>query len=260
MHPEKILQVAVEAARGAAEIILKGAEQVKTVNFKGRADLVTDTDTSTEKFICTKIIDSFPDHGILAEETGTIGKNTEYLWVIDPLDGTTNFVHNYPAFAVSIGVFHQKEPLVGCVIELPAFQIYTALKNYGAYCNEKPIKVSLVDKLENALFVTGFGYEHHELWESNMELFKKFTDIGHGVRRLGAAAVDLCHLASGKVDGYWEYDLHPWDTAAGMLIVQEAGGKVTKMNGEKYSISENEILASNHGLHQQMLDFIHTKL
>ena len=169
------------------------------------------------------------------------------------MDGTTNFVHDYPSFGVSIGLTHNNKPIVGCVIELPANNTYTAISGQGAYCNNESISVSEVNELGNALYVTGFGYKHGELWEQNMVLFKKFTDIGQGVRRLGAASVDFCHIASGKVDGFWEFDLHPWDMAAGILIVEEAGGTVTKMDGSHYSIYDNEILATNGLIHQKMM-------
>ena len=196
----------------------------------------------------------FPDHGFLAEESGSSLPEAEYRWIIDPLDGTTNFVHDYPSFGVSIGILKNEEPIVACVVELPVRNIYTAIKGQGAFCNNVAISVSDVDDLEKSLYVTGFGYEHGERWERNMILFKRFTVIGQGVRRLGAAAVDLCHIASGKVDGFWEFDLHPWDTAAGILIVKEAGGMVTNMDGSTYSIFNNEILATNGLIHQKMVD------
>jgi len=247
-----IENVAVLAAKKAANIILEAADRPKTVDYKGLTDLVTETDQRSEKTIIETILNAFPDHQILAEETGESGSN-EYLWVIDPLDGTTNFVHGYPSFAVSIAVFHNHQPIVGVVAELPANRLYTAAHGQGAFCDGEPIHVSNVDRLEQSLLVTGFGYDHEEAWEANMELFKTFTDITQGVRRLGAAAIDICHVARGCADGFWEFELHPWDPAAGMLILREAGGVVTRMDGGPFSIYDKQILATNGKIHQQML-------
>ena len=253
MHLNRILDLAVTAAKGAADIILSASDQPKVVDHKGINDLVTQTDKESEQYICQVINDEFPDHGILAEESGSTLPNADFQWFIDPLDGTTNFVHDYPSFAVSIGVHQNNKPIAGCVIELPANHVYTAIKGEGAFCDDNNISVSTIKDLEKSLLVTGFGYQHGERWEHNMVLFKRFTDICQGVRRLGAAAVDLCHIASGKVDGFWEFDLHPWDSAAGILIVSEAGGKISKMDGFEYSIYDKEILVSNGLLHDQMI-------
>ncbi len=217
---------------------------------------MTKTDKQSEIFICNKLREVFPDHGILAEESGPSLPEAEYQWIIDPLDGTTNFVHNYPSFSVSIGVMKNKEPVVACVVELPVRNIYTAIKGQGAFCNNEKISVSSVNDLEKSLYVTGFGYEHGERWEQNMILFKRFTDIGQGVRRLGAASVDLCHIASGKVDLFWEFDLHPWDTAAGILIVTEAGGTISKIDGNPFMIYDKQIIASNGLIHNKFINEI----
>jgi len=143
--------------------------------------------------------------------------------------------------------------LDACVIEISSDTIYTAINKEGAFCNNNPIKVSSENNLQKSLLVTGFGYDHDEKWEANMNLFKSFTDITQGVRRLGAASVDLCHVACGIVDGFWEFDLHPWDTAAGILIVLEAGGMITQMDGKRYDIFQRQILASNGHIHEFML-------
>ena len=250
------MDVAISAAQGAADIILLASKESKFSIHKGRTDLVTKTDKDSEEFVCNKIREVFPKHGILAEESGCSLSESEYQWIIDPLDGTTNFVHDYPSFGVSIGIIKNEEPIVACVVELPARNIYTAIKGQGAFCNNKAISVSSVDDLEKSLYVTGFGYEHGELWEQNMILFKRFTDIGQGVRRLGAAAVDLCHVASGKADGFWEFDLHPWDTAAGILIVTEAGGTISKIDGAPFMINDKQIIASNGFIHNKFIDEI----
>ncbi len=248
-----LLTVALQAAREATKIILAAADQPHQVDHKGRTNLVTDTDRRAEARIITVIRDHFPQHTILAEESGKSTTSGDCTWIIDPLDGTTNFVHGYPSYAVSIGVWAQDQPQVSVVVELPLNNVYAAVRGAGATCNEKPIHVSPVKELSQALLVTGFGYEHNHLWHTNMDLFKQLTDLTQGVRRLGSAAVDLCHVASGKVDAFWELDLHPWDTAGGVLLVQEAGGIVTTMRGDPYSIYDKQILASNSALHAALL-------
>ncbi len=257
---EDIYSVATHAARTSAAIILSALELPRSVEHKGRTDLVTQTDKQSEKNIIAIIQASFPDHDILAEESGVTTYNSKYLWVIDPLDGTTNFVHGYPSFGVSIAVFYQDEPIVAVIAELPSNRLFSAIKGKGAFCDNQPISVSNNNDLEKSLLVTGFGYEHSEHWQSNMSLFKTFTDITQGVRRLGAASIDLCHVALGVVDGFWEYDLHPWDTAAGILIVEEAGGKITQMNGNSYSIYDDSIVASNGKLHNSLVRTISNHL
>ena len=249
---KELASFAENVALSAGKIILESINNIE-VDFKGKTDLITNIDLESERSIIDKIINSYPSHNILSEEHGLTNNNSDYLWVIDPLDGTTNFVHSYPSYGVSIGLLYKNNPEIGVVLELPSKNLYSAIKGSGAYKNGQKISVSKVPKLTNSLHVTGFGYEHGEKWEINMKLFKYFTDITQGVRRLGAASIDLCHLASGVVDGFWELGLHPWDTAAGIVIVEEAGGKITKMNGEPFNIYEDQIVATNGLLHSKML-------
>ena len=249
----QIFQTANSAIEKASKIVMDAHKLPKITEYKGKTDLVTKTDRQSESVIISEIQKVFPEHGIIAEESDKINVESEYQWIIDPLDGTTNFVHNYPAFGISIGVLYKGQPICGIVKELPANHTYSAIKEKGAFCDGKQIRVSDVNSLDQSLLVTGFGYEHGEKWSANMELFKQFTDITQGVRRLGAAAVDLCHVASGKIDGYWEFDLQPWDSAAGTLIVREAGGKVTKMDGTEYSVNKKQILATNGKIHDTMV-------
>ena len=253
INNDDYLSVAIEAAFTASHIIMDALDKPRVAEHKGKTDLVTNTDHVSEKTIKSIIRSSFPNHTILAEESGQDSSQSDYLWIIDPLDGTTNFVHSYPSFAVSIGFFHQNEPVIGVVMEMPHTKLYSAIKGEGAWCEGQPISCSKIDSLEKSLLVTGFGYEHGKLWEKNMALFKHFTNMTQGVRRLGAAAVDLCHVASGKVDGLWEYDLKPWDTAAGILIAQEAGAVVSRLDGSDYSIYDNNICVSNPSIHQEMV-------
>ena len=248
-----IFQTANSAIEKATQIVIEAHNLPKIAEYKGKTNLVTQTDRQSEEIIISTIQNIFPEHGIIAEESGSTNKESEYQWIIDPLDGTTNFVHSYPSFGISIGVMHKDEYICGIVKELPANHTYSAIKGKGAFCDGKQIRVSSVETLDKSLLVTGFGYEHDEKWSANMKLFKQFTDTTQGVRRLGAAAIDLCHVACGKVDGYWEFDIQPWDTSAGVLIIQEAGGKVTKMDGSKYSIHNPQILATNGKIHSDML-------
>ncbi|HIA80168.1 MAG TPA: inositol monophosphatase [Candidatus Marinimicrobia bacterium] len=256
LNNESILKIATEAAVSASHIIMDGLGVPRKADYKGRTNLVTDIDLKSEQIIKSKIRAQFPDHDILAEESEKEIMGSDYCWFIDPLDGTTNFIHGYPSFAVSIALFYKNVPLIGVVVEMPDIKIYTAIKDKGAWCEEQSIFCSETPTLEKSLLVTGFGYQHGENWESNMKLFKHFTDTTQGVRRLGAAAVDLCHVASGKVDGFWEFDLKPWDTAAGILIAAEAGAIVSRLDGSDYSIFDDQILASNGSVHKEMIDQI----
>lgn len=255
-----ILSCAIKAGEAASKHIHNAIGDIGEVLYKGPTHLVTETDKLSEKTIIDHIKNKFPSHGILAEESGKDKIDSEFLWVIDPLDGTTNFVHDYPSYSISIACIHNNEPIVGVVFEFPSKHCYTAIKGQGARKDGKAIQVSKITELNQSLLVTGFGYEHGENWHTNMELFKKFTGVTQGVRRLGAASVDLCHLASGIVDGFWEFDLQPWDTAAGTLIATESGGKVSQINGDKYSLYNNNILATNGLIHHAMIQNINTTL
>ena len=257
---EIILNVAVEAALSASNIIMEASEKTRIYENKGVADFVTKTDLESEKLIKTFITNKFPDHNIIAEESPNTNNGSDYLWVIDPLDGTTNFIHGYPSFSVSIGIYFKNEPIVAVVMEMPHKKIYSAIKNKGAWCEGIPIYCSKTGLLKESLLITGFGYRHDELWEKNMKLFKYFTDICHGVRRLGSAAIDICHVATGQADGFWEFDLKPWDTAAGILIAKESGCIVTKLDGTNYNIHENNILITNGNIHNEIIKSFNDQL
>ena len=258
MYPiknEEILEVAVEASLAASDIIMEAAHNplIKKIK-KSDSDLVTDTDLESEKIIKNFIIKNFPRHSILAEESDQKENTSDYLWVIDPLDGTTNFVHGYPSFSVSIGVYYKKNPVVGVVLEMPYLKLYSAIVNNGSWCEGSKIQSSKTENIKDSLLVTGFGYQHGDLWEKNMDLFKNFTDKCHGVRRLGSASIDICHVATGQVDGFWEFDLSPWDSAAGILIAKEAGCIVSQLNGMEYNIFNNNILVTNGIIHKEMVN------
>jgi len=248
------LSVAKTAARSASELIKKALDLDHKVFSKSTiTDLVTEIDKQAEQAIKNDILINFPDHGILAEESGKISSDSAYQWVIDPLDGTTNFVHGLAPFCVSIALMKNNEPILGVISELPAGNLFWAERNKGAYCNGDPIHVATTRSVTDALLITGFAYEHDIRWATNMNLFKEFTDISQGVRRLGSAAADLCYIACGKADGFWEIGLKPWDTAAGILLVVEAGGKVSRMDGKPFTIHDQHLLATNSYLHKEML-------
>ena len=257
---DELRAVAARAADAGAAVVRAALDQPRNVQYKGALDLVTDTDKGSEAAVLQVVRAAFPSHCVLGEEGGVLGDLTSpYLWCVDPLDGTTNFAHGYPSFAVSVGVTRAGVPLAGCVIEFTggprawSERRYTAAQGRGAECNGQPLRVSATGELRRSLLVTGFGYDHGQDWLANLELFKHFTHVCQGVRRLGAASVDLCHVALGVVDGYWEFQLKPWDMAAGVIVLQEAGGTVTKGDGRPFNVFTKSMIASNTALHQSML-------
>uniref|UniRef100_A0A0E0CGC7 Inositol-1-monophosphatase n=1 Tax=Oryza meridionalis TaxID=40149 RepID=A0A0E0CGC7_9ORYZ len=265
----ELLAVIQDAARAGAEVIMEAVNKPRNIHYKGVADLVTDTDKLSESVILEVVRKTFPDHLILGEEGGLIGDAlSEYLWCIDPLvilpplDGTTNFAHGYPSFSVSIGVLFRGKPAASTVVEFCggpmcwSTRTVSASSGGGAYCNGQKIHVSKTDKVEQSLLVTGFGYEHDDAWVTNINLFKEYTDISRGVRRLGSAAADMSHVALGITEAYWEYRLKPWDMAAGVLIVEEAGGMVSRMDGGEFTVFDRSVLVSNGVVHDQLLDRI----
>lgn len=248
----EFLELALQAAAEAAAIIRAGAEQPKNIQYKGDVDLVTDTDRRSEAAIVGRIRERFPDHAIVAEE-GSEGapKGAKYCWYIDPLDGTTNFAHGYPCFASSIALYEGDKPLVGVVVNPMLNETFSAVRGGGALLNDKPIRVSPVPKLGTGLVATGFP-THMRHNSANMDFYWGFTLRSHGVRRDGSAALDMCSVASGRFEGFWEFGLNSWDTAAGALIVSEAGGRVTSLDGGEYSLGGPTILASNGLVHDEM--------
>ncbi|CAD6251744.1 unnamed protein product [Miscanthus lutarioriparius] len=259
----ELLGVIEAAAKAGADVIMEAVNKPRNIQYKGVADLVTDTDKLSESVILEVVTKNFKDHLILGEEGGLIGDSqSEYLWCIDPLDGTTNFAHGYPSFSVSIGVLFRGKPAASTVVEFCggpmcwSIRTISASAGGGAYCNGQKIHVSQTDKVEQSLLVTGFGYEHDDAWTTNINLFKEFTDISRGVRRLGSAAADMSHVGLGITEAYWEYRLKPWDMAAGVLIVEEAGGVVTRMDGGEFTVFDRSVLVSNGLVHGQLLDRI----
>ena len=252
---EKIRKAAAAAALGAGEILLKYFGRIKHLRHKGEIDIVTEADILSEKFIVCKIMKEFPSHGILAEENSRFNEAAEYLWVIDPLDGTVNYAHTYPLFNVSIGILRNGKPVAGVVYDPIRREMFTAVAGGGALLNGRRIGVSATGKLRRSLLVTGFSYDVAED-RRNIGFFSKMLLKSQAVRRDGSAALDLCFVACGRYDGFWELKLNPWDVAAGSLILTEAGGRVSDFCGGKFDIRAGEILSSNGLIHRQMVKIL----
>lgn len=243
---------ALEAASAAGRVLLDYFRKEFQIRKKGRADLVTEADLAAERIILDTLRPVFPGHGFLLEEKTAEYEELEYTWVVDPLDGTTNFAHGYPCFAVSIALRHRREEILGVVLAPVSGELFLAIRGGGAWQNGEPLRVSETARLEDALLVTGFPYDFRERPADYVSLFEKFLWHSQGVRRDGSAALDLCYVAAGRFDGFWERRLHPWDTAAGALLVREAGGRISRFDGSPFDIFDREIVASNGRLHEAM--------
>ncbi|MDZ4723770.1 MAG: inositol monophosphatase family protein [candidate division Zixibacteria bacterium] len=241
-----------KTAIGAGKILAQGFSQRKNISYKSRIDPVTQFDLMSEKFIVSRIAKKFPDHGVLTEEGSARPMNDVFRWIIDPLDGTVNFAHGFPIYCVSIGLEFDDEIIVGAVYDSERKELFRATLGEGAFVNSSRLAVSKEKNLERALIATGFAYDISTSKKNNLGYFGRMAKKAQGVRRPGSAALDLCWLAAGRVDGFWELKLHPWDTAAATLIVTEAGGKLSRINSETYSIYKDDLLASNGHLHDKM--------
>jgi myo-inositol-1(or 4)-monophosphatase len=250
------LEQAVTAAKLAGALQRERLWSELAISFKGDIDLVTEVDRRCEELIVTYLRGAFPEHSFLAEEDSYQSGSLPYKWVIDPLDGTTNFAHGFPWFCVSIALEHEATLLLGVIYHPMMDELFTAVKGGGAFLNGKQIHVSTRQPLRHSLLATGFPYDRTRDNENNFDNFFNFQLSCRGVRRAGAAALDLAYVAAGRLDGYWECKLKPWDVAAGSLLVAEAGGEVTNHQGLAYSIYDHRILASNGALHQEMLEVL----
>ncbi len=249
---QRFFETALSAALSAGELLLSRVNSELNTKYKGRVNLVTSADQDAEQLIIDIIRNSFPAHQILAEERPPVATASEYRWIIDPLDGTTNYVHGLPFYAVSIALEWRGRIIVG-VVNVPALhEVFTAIHGQGAYLNKKSILVSTTTQLNNALLATGFPYEQETHFHLNFELFKAFYQKCQGIRRAGSAAIDLCYVACGRFDGFWEYALNPWDVAAGSLIVTEASGKVTNIDRTPFRVDARQILATNGRIMDEM--------
>lgn len=232
--------------------------RVKSIHYKAGAvtNLVTNVDRDVENFVKAQIRKSFPQDSILAEESPVENRNSSRKWIIDPLDGTTNFAHGLSLFSISIGVEVEGQVVAGGVYDPIQEELFFAVKGKGATLNRKRIQVSGANKLEQSLLVTGFPYDIHEHPENSLPYFNALIQRAQGVRRLGSAALDLCYLAMSRFDGFFEVFLNPWDTAAGSLILREAGGVITDFKGAPYSIYQRELAASNGLIHADMIEVL----
>jgi len=252
---QTLLEIATEAALAAGAVLQSYWGNLESVEEKGRpGDLLTAADKAAEATILEILHRHFPHHSILAEESGQLGEQqSEYLWAIDPLDGTTNFAHQYPFFASSIGLLIDGIPQVGAIFDPFHQELFRAASGLGATRNRRPIKVSQTKELSKSLLVTGFAYDRHQTNDNNYAEFCHLTHLTQGVRRSGSASLDLAHVACGRLDGYWERGLSPWDITAGIIIVQEAGGKVTAYDGSPLQINSGRILATNGQIHNSLI-------
>jgi myo-inositol-1(or 4)-monophosphatase len=241
-------------ARQAGQILSAGYEKDHQVDFKGTIDLVTEIDHASEEFLIKEITQTFPGHSFLAEESGASEGQTEHLWIIDPLDGTVNYAHGVPMFCVSIAYSYRGRVTLGAVYDPLRDELFTAERGKGAWLNGRPLKVSNASELLKSLLVTGFAYDVWHAERDNLDNFVKFSKITQGVRRLGSAALDLCYVASGRFDGYWELSIKPWDVAAAGLVAKEAGASVTNTYGDPaYLRPPQSVLAANPVLHGKIL-------
>jgi len=256
-NPQELLQFAKHLALESGSLLLAFFSKQREVSSKAtHSDIVTDADRASEALIVSKIQERFPGHAILGEEgTGSLDILQEqgYVWIIDPLDGTVNYAQKLPIFAVSIGLLWQGKPLLG-VVYLPVLkELFSAISGEGAFCNDEPIQVSQTTSLSDCVLATGFAYDKHKSNRDNVENFASMIKKVRGIRRMGAAAVDLSYVACGKLDGYWEDKLQPWDMAAGLILVQEAGGKVCHYGGGDISLHKPHIIATNGQIHETIL-------
>jgi myo-inositol-1(or 4)-monophosphatase len=247
----------IEISKRAGSLIRDGFGKSLHIDYKTtEINLVTEIDKSSEKMIIDFIKKKYPSHSILAEEGGEVTNDSEYIWIVDPLDGTTNFAHGLPIFSVSIGLQKNNEPIAGVVYDVMRDVIYSAELGGGAFADSKQIRVSDTESLKQSLLVTGFPYNVAENPSGAFEIFTALTKNARGIRRLGSAAIDFCYLASGVFDGFWEVYLHPWDICAGKLIAEEAGGLVTDFDGNTIDIYSKKILSSNGKVHNQIIEVI----
>ncbi len=248
-------------AREAGAILRAGYSKEHRVNYKGVIDLVTEVDHQSEDFLLAEIQGKYPDHHIFTEETGVIQGSDQHTWYIDPLDGTVNYAHHVPIFSVSIAYAFRDELTLGVVYEPMRDEMFSAERGKGAFLNGKPLSASAATELQKSLLVTGFPYDAWNTSQDNFANFVRFAKLTQGVRRLGSAALDLCYVAAGRFDGFWELSLKPWDVAAGGLICREAGARVTNVDGRDDFVSPPQsVVACAPAIHARMLEVLHQEL
>jgi len=249
-----IIEILKESALKSGIVLKSYFRKSLEIKFKGKNNLVTEADKISEEKLVNFISKNFPDFGIIAEEGHSINNNSPYQFLIDPLDGTTNFAHKYPFYSVSIGLLKKGIPILGIVYAPHFEEMFYAGKGLGAYLNGKQISVSKTKSVKDSLLVTGFAYQLEKY--DNLEYFKKIIKKARGVRRDGSAALDFSYVACGRFDGFWELGLHPWDQAAGAIILNEAGGKITKFSENKWSPYDTELIASNSKIHDELMNIL----
>lgn len=252
-NEEYLFETACTAARTSGAILRNHFGKKKKISFKGRINPVTEVDMESEKTIMEIIKSRYPEHDIITEETHIDLTGSPYRWIIDPLDGTVNYAHDFPFVAVSIALEIDKIIKIGVVYNPIQENFFYARRGHGAYLNDSPIKVSDIDNMEKSLLATGFPYDIKENPYNNIPHFTHIAKIAQAIRRPGSAALDMCYTAAGNFDGYWEIVISPWDIAAGVLLVEEAGGKVTNLRGGPLSIYDNQVLATNGKIHDRLV-------
>jgi myo-inositol-1(or 4)-monophosphatase len=256
---KKLLKFAQKTAIGAGKILAYKAHRHNEIYFKGEVNLVTAADLASEKYIIDNIKKNYPGYSLLTEEKRPSDKDSEFRWIVDPLDGTTNYAHHFPFYCVSIALEFRGEIILGVVYDPERKELFYAYRNGGAFLDKRRIKVTGEKKLVNSLLATGFPYDIGVSQEDNLKNYTRFAKVSRGIRRAGSAALDLCYVACGRFDGFWELKLSPWDTAAGKIILEEAGGRVTDFWGKKYSVYGKYIIASNGHIHGQMAQVLGKK-
>lgn len=256
MNFELYKQVAVTAAEKGARILESRFGTILRIRKKVAQEIVTEADTESEKEIIAVIRSSFPEHGILSEECGLAAGSSEYRWIIDPLDGTVNFAHRVPIFCISIALSFREAVVLGIVFNPLSGELFSAVSGQGAQLNGRPIQVSSIASVADSLLATGFPYNVREIFDPIITRYGNCLKTVQGIRRLGSAALDLCYVADGRFEGYWEQNLKPWDTAAGALIATEAGGQVTTFSRQPYAVDQMEILATNGKIHGEMIELM----
>jgi myo-inositol-1(or 4)-monophosphatase len=255
VEEEWLLAVARRAADAGAEALMGHYGELEHIREKGRAgDLVTEADLAAEKAVLAVLTEMTPQLGVLAEESGRSDRRSDLEWCVDPLDGTTNFAHGFPFFATSVGLTWRGTPLLGALAAPALGQTFWAAPGLGSWCNDQRLAVSDCADLGDSLLATGFAYDRHTRLDNNYAEFCWFTHRTRGVRRPGAAALDLAYVAAGRLDGYWERGLSPWDLAAGVVLVEQAGGMVSAYDGRRLELAEGRLIASAPGLHRQLVE------
>ncbi|HZY46025.1 MAG TPA: inositol monophosphatase family protein [Anaerolineae bacterium] len=253
---DQALDFAKKISREAGQLLTEYWHRGVVAEYKGAIDLVSEADRASEKLILDRIRSVYPDHAILSEESGSNQTSSPYTWIVDPLDGTTNFTHGHPDFAVTIALQVKDAIELGVVIDPLRNELFAARKGQGSWLNDRRIKVSATEQLDRSLLVTGFPYDRRTNPHNNLREDSAFLMMAQGVLRSGSAAIDLASVACGRVDGYWEFRLSPWDVAAGILLVNEAGGRVTNVEGEQLAVPHTDVVASNGLIHAEMMSVL----